>query len=381
MVPAMTSLYIHVPFCVKKCGYCDFYSIPYDETLAQRYVHALKRELEANKVRLQGLHTVYVGGGTPSVLSEKLFEGLLRAVREYSWGKGGRLECTLEVNPATINAKKIDLIQNSGINRVSLGIQSFSDEMLALLGRAHSAQEADDALSIIKERFDNYSVDLIYGIPGQSVNQWDDTIDRVIAMDPPHISAYELTPEKGTFLFDDLGKGTMTMPSEETVLQMYGTSIKRLRENGYVHYEISSYAKPGHASMHNMNYWRRGDYIGMGPSAHSFYEGKRMHNYSDINSYCDLLEEGLSPVEEKIAISGPEAAKETIFLGLRTKEGIDLDVIKELTVREKKRIIKELMPYREKGLVEIRGSTLCLTETGFPLSNVLIVKVLKAFGL
>ncbi len=382
----MESLYIHVPFCTRKCGYCDFFSVEYDDDLVERYLDALEKEIQFYSEKLRMLKTVYIGGGTPAVLSEEGLERFLNAVSEYIQLKNG-YEFTIEANPVTLSEKKIDIMKNYLINRISIGVQSFNDEMLTALGRSHNAQEAEDAIRLVKGKFDNYSIDLIYGIPGQDVAFWEETLKRAVFYDPTHISAYELTPEKGTPLMSDIDLWKTRLPEEESILRMYEMATRALSASGFIHYEISNYALSGFESMHNLNYWRRGEYIGLGPSAHSFMNGKRYKNVVNITDYCQKLDSGIAPFEEIVELSHADEIKEMIFLGLRIAEGVDLGKIVEKAKHvidpaiEYDKLVAGLRPYADKELLRIGNDRLCITEKGFPISSTLIVEIMRTLGL
>jgi oxygen-independent coproporphyrinogen-3 oxidase len=382
----MESLYIHVPFCTRKCGYCDFFSVEYDEDLVERYLDALEKEMQFYSEKLCTLQTVYIGGGTPSVLSEDGLERLLNAVSRNIRVNDG-YEFTIEANPLTLSGKKIDIMNNYLINRVSLGVQSFNDKMLAALGRAHNEKEAEDALRLVTRNFDNFSIDLIYGIPAQDITVWEYTLKRAVSYDPPHISSYELTPEAGTPLYSGITANKVIMPEEESILSMYETATRILSDSGFNHYEISNYALRGFESAHNLNYWRRGEYIGLGPAAHSFLNGKRYKNVVNITDYCQKLDSGIAPFEEVADLSHADEIKETIFLGLRIAEGIDLGKIVEKVKHvidpgiEYDKVVAGLRQYIDKELLRIGNDRLSITEKGYALSSTLIVEIMRTLGL
>jgi oxygen-independent coproporphyrinogen-3 oxidase len=382
----MNCLYIHVPFCLKKCGYCDFYSIEYDKDLVERYLNAIEREMQFYSERLHTLQTVYIGGGTPSVLGNEGLERILNTIIKNS-GLADRYEFTIEANPVTLTDRKIYIMKESLINRISIGVQSFDDEILRALGRSHNARDAEDALRLASRKFDNVSIDLIYAIPGQDMPVWEDTLTRALSYDPAHISAYELTPEKGTPLMSDIDAGKVTLPDEENVLHMYEKTTGMLSNRGYIHYEISNYALRGFESLHNLNYWKRAEYVGLGPSAHSFLDGTRYKNPGRIVDYCERLESGIAPFEDVVRLSPVDVVKETIFLGLRIAEGIDLantiEKAKHAVDHEIKydKVMAALRPFEDKELIRIRNDRLSITEKGFALSSMIMVEVMRTFGL
>ena len=368
------SLYIHVPFCLSKCLYCDFYSIPYNSQIADDYIKALCRGIGVRKNDIHSLKTIYIGGGTPSILSEKDISKILDTVINiYSVNTGA--EITIEANPKTITPEKAKGFLSSGINRISMGIQSFSDKELLILGRAHNTEDAINTFGDLRAAgFQNISIDLIYGIPGQSLEQWGLTLQRAIELGPEHISAYELTPEQGTPLFDMLQQGKLVMPDEDALADMFYKGIDTLNEHGYTHYEISNFAKPGFECRHNLNYWDRGEYIGLGASAHSFSGRTRTANISDVKKYIEGMKSGKLPVSETTEIKEDEELSELIFLGLRKTEGISFNLFPEETAETIKKAVKDKHLH---GLIELDGNNLRSTRKGLILNNELICRVLS----
>ncbi|MBI5203536.1 MAG: radical SAM family heme chaperone HemW [Nitrospirae bacterium] len=368
-------LYIHIPFCIKKCIYCDFLSVTYDESYAKEYVDALCRELALKKKSAGVLKTIYIGGGTPSVLPEESFKQLFRSIRN-NFEFSSETEITVEANPGTINESKINTLLSVGINRISIGVQSFNDNELKTLGRIHSSDEAVKAIKMIKKAgLNNFSIDLMYGIPGQAMNSWKDTLSRAVGFSPKHISSYELTPEKETPLYGMID--SIKMPDEELVLEMYSHAIDYLASEGYEHYEISNFALHGFRCIHNMNYWNRGEYIGAGAGAHSFINGVRSKNTGDIKKYIETVNSGTIPEIESMSLTRTDEIKEFIFLGLRKTEGINITKAKEfgLNIPDS---CKELI---DEGYIEVSGDYLRLTRKGIVISNTVIVRIFDGLGL
>lgn len=368
------SLYIHIPFCLSKCLYCDFYSIPYNSQTAADYIKALCREIGFRKSNIHSLRTIYIGGGTPSVLSEKDISKILDTVKNI-YSVNSDAEITLEANPKTITPDKAKSFLSSGINRISMGVQSFSDEELLVLGRAHNAEDAVRTFKDIRDAgFQNISIDLIYGIPGQSPEQWGFTLQQAIELGPEHISAYELTPEQGTPLFDMLKQGKLVMPDEDALADMFYKGIETLNGHGYTHYEISNFAKPGFECRHNLKYWDRGEYIGIGAGAHSFSGSTRTANLRDVQKYIEEINSGTLPVSETTEITEEEALNEQIFLGLRKTGGIGLDLFPVGTAETIKKAVKDRQLH---GLIELDGNNLRSTRKGLILNNEVICRVLS----
>lgn len=322
----MAGLYIHIPFCESKCIYCDFYSMANNNHLIDKYIDALLVEAaqRKNELNSETITTVYLGGGTPSLLSitqlSKLVNGL-KKVFDFSDVE----EFTIEVNPDDVTADYIQQAKSLGINRVSMGVQSFSDEDLRFINRRHTAKQATDAIHIIKEAgIDNISIDLIYGIPGQNIEMWKNNVDTAISLSVQHISAYTLMYEDGTRLSVMRSLGKITEMDDDVVAAMYDYLVAQLKSNGYIHYEISNFALPGLHSRHNSSYWNLTPYLGLGVAAHSFDGTVRRFNPSNLKKYLDALGEGNLCVEVE-KITKAEKYDEYVMLRLRTADGIDAD--------------------------------------------------------
>ncbi|HBG92034.1 MAG: hypothetical protein A2X54_06525 [Nitrospirae bacterium GWF2_44_13] len=373
------SLYIHIPFCIKKCLYCDFLSVTYNEALARAYTDALCKELVLKKDVAGELKTIYIGGGTPTILPDECFRQLFTCLQNnYSLSPSPKI--TVEANPGTVDESKIKMLLSLGVNRISIGVQSFNDDELKTLGRIHTSNEALKAIEAIKNSgINNFSIDLIYGIPGQTMKTWEETLSKTAAftISPAHISSYELTPEKDTPLYGLIESGKIKIPDEELVLEMYGSAIDYLRNKGYEHYEISNFALPRFRCLHNLNYWDRGEYIGAGAGAHSFIRSFRSKNTDDIRRYIKDLNKGIIPEAESTEIKRDDAIKEFIFLGLRKTEGISLAKAKELGL-DMPAVCRELI---EDGHLEVEGDYLRLTRKGLVVSNSVIVMLFEGFGL
>jgi oxygen-independent coproporphyrinogen-3 oxidase len=368
-------LYIHVPFCVRKCIYCDFTSFPFDEQAAEDYTDALCRELTLRKSQADELKTIYFGGGTPSLMSGEFFTDLFSCLR-VNFRLSPEAEITVEANPGTLSAAKLDLLRSLGVNRISLGMQSLRDAELTALGRIHAARQAIASLEMARKAgFENISLDLMYGIPGQTIDTWKETLGKVVQLGPTHISAYELTPEKGTPLCSLLGQGRIELPDEEQVLAMYGHAIDYLSAHKYAQYEISNFALPGYRCLHNINYWNRGEYLAAGAGAHSFIAGVRSRNTGNIPTYVERLKADMLPQEDSSLIPDDEAMRESLFLGLRKAEGIPLENSSdESTLSAASELI-------EMGYLELADAHLRFTRRGMVLSNTVIVTLFEKLGL
>lgn len=322
----MAGLYIHIPFCESKCIYCDFYSMANNNHLIDKYIDVLLVEAaqRKNELNSETITTVYLGGGTPSLLSttqlSKIVNGL-KKVFDFSEVE----EFTIEVNPDDVTPEYIHQAKSLGINRVSMGVQSFSDEDLRFINRRHTAKQTTDAIHIIKKAgIDNISIDLIYGIPGQNIEIWKNNVDTAISLSVQHISAYTLMYEEGTRLSVMRSLGKITEVDDDVVAAMYDYLVAQLKSNGYIHYEISNFALPGLHSRHNSSYWNLTPYLGLGVAAHSFDGTVRRYNPSNLKKYLDALGEGNLCVEVE-NITQAEKYDEYVMLRLRTADGIDAD--------------------------------------------------------
>ncbi len=370
-------LYVHIPFCIRKCVYCDFLSVPYDETFALAYVDALCKELEIRRDFAGTIKAVYIGGGTPSLLPENASRKLFLCLRN-NFDISDDVEISVEANPGTLTESKISALLSLGANRFSVGVQSFDDAELKTLGRVHNFSDALRAVELLRKNgSENISIDLMYGIPGQTAESWKETLSTAVGLPPHHISAYELTPEKGTQLYRSLELRTVEMPEEDTVIDMYNHAIDYLAACGYGQYEISNFALSGFECGHNLNYWNRGEYIGAGAGAHSFSEGTRSMNTGDIRGYIKSLAEGRLPVTESIRTTSRDAVKESLFLGLRKKEGIDM----RGPGIPKAEIIEAVGGLVNDGFIETYGDYLRLTRKGLMISNTVIVTLFEKLGL
>jgi|WetSurMetagenome_2_1015567.scaffolds.fasta_scaffold00031_66 oxygen-independent coproporphyrinogen III oxidase len=366
-------LYIHIPFCVKKCLYCDFYSIRADGQTIDRYVSALCREMTMRRNAAGRIDSVYIGGGTPSILSGKHIAQIMDRLRDnFSLAAGA--EITSEANPESLTEDKATVMSRAGINRISLGVQSLNDNELALLGRPHDSTAAIKAFHTARDAgFDNISLDLIYGIPGQQLSTWMNTVEHVLELQPEHISTYELTPEEHTPLYDLLEKGELGLCDEDEIVSMYYSAKDLLAKHGYEHYEISNFALDGRRCSHNVNYWNRGVYLGLGAGSSSFTDECRSSNIADVERYISGIESGVLPDREEIGMNSEDRLKETIFLGLRKTEGFDINLIPPDSLDRMKEALRDMT---QQGLVVITDNHLMPTRKGLLLCNEIIVRLM-----
>lgn len=360
------SLYIHIPFCAQKCIYCDFYSVIYKEELAAQYCRVL---LEQVRNLAFDFPTIYIGGGTPTALDSVILGRLLKGLEK---SVSVATEVTIEANPESLSADKIELLLDHGVNRISIGVQSLRDKKLKALGRIHTAARAEEAVCLASKRgCKNISIDLIFGAWTESPDEWKEDIERAVKLPVTHVSAYGLTYEKGTPLSRALGNKSVVALEDEVVAGMYEYTIERLAVRGFKHYEVSSYAKDGFRCRHNLRYWENEPYVGLGASAVSYTGGVRGKNVADVAEYIRRFEEGRELVESSEKLSPVERAKETAAIKIRTKDGIDFAWFREKTgfdLQELGRkaipdlIRKDLIKYRKDGDA-LTG--ICLRRKGF----------------
>ncbi|MER3522835.1 MAG: coproporphyrinogen III oxidase [Ignavibacteria bacterium] len=325
----MASLYLHIPFCEKKCVYCDFYSI---ETLSpmKDFLDALHREIALRTAFGMGttFTTIFLGGGTPSLLHPHQLEKILSKLASC-FSISSDAEVTLETNPGTVTEEKLRAYRSLGVNRLSIGVQSFHEDELRFLTRIHNAEQARQCVQLARRTgFDNVSLDLIYALPGQTLTRWEATLRQAIALEPNHISAYSLIVEDGTPLARMVHAGIIAPLPDDVEATFYEFTMAFMQEHGFEHYEVSNYAKPGFRSRHNSTYWRHDNYLGFGPSAHSFWKhtdthARRWSNIAHLSHYCATLRRGTLPIAYQEALGQNEILAEEIFLGLRT-DGVPL---------------------------------------------------------
>lgn len=365
-------LYLHVPFCRSRCTYCDFYSTT-DASLVPAFLDALPVEMDLYRGEFEPFDTIYLGGGTPSLLDPRQVESLLERIRGAFTILPGT-EITMETNPADLGVEELRELKTAGVNRLTLGIQSFRDEELSLLGRRHDRTQALAAVEAARTAgFDNLCLDLIYGLPGQSVENWLVSLRQAVELRPAHLSCYELELKPGTPLGRLHAEGKIETVCEDTARELFVRTSEVLVTAGYVHYEVSNFAAGMHlASRHNRKYWDHTPFLGLGPGAHSMRGNRRWWNRACLRAYLDDLREGKLPVEGSEELDTRELAMEALFLGLRTKEGIDLE---EYRLRYGRDLLREhgreLRKWREEGLVELSGPRLRPTLTGMAVADAL----------
>ncbi|NLB17485.1 MAG: radical SAM family heme chaperone HemW [Syntrophomonadaceae bacterium] len=376
----MSGLYIHYPFCIRKCSYCDFYSVPVHRERSEAYLQALLQEISLIKNQLERgvIKSIYLGGGTPSLIEPAFVEILLARIMN-SFDVVPECEITIEMNPGTLDLARLRGYKSAGINRVSLGAQSLHNEELQILGRIHSRDDVLRTVEWINQaNFDNYGLDLIYGIPRQNMTKWMATLKEVVELKPHHLSCYLLQMEETVPLATDIKKGRWQSMSEEEEADMYYAMLSFLRANNYQHYEISNFCTPGLSSRHNLNYWEGGSYIGLGAGAVSFWEGQRYQNIPDINSYIENLSQGSYPPRQVLeSLEGIALAVDAMIMGLRMTRGINITNLScRLGLDIMELFHQPINIGAEEGLLELNGPWLRLTQRGYFLSNRVFVQML-----
>lgn len=358
----MTGLYIHIPFCKQKCRYCDFVSFTGMESMADEYIEALKREAE--KYRGQAVDTIFIGGGTPTALTAEQISDVLRICRDcFDVSNDG--EFTIEANPGTLDDDKITAMLNGGINRISVGVQSFNDTELQQIGRIHNAETAYNTICNLKKMgFNNVNIDIMTALPSQTRESLIKTLKTAVSLPVTHISAYSLIIEDGTPLEREYSKGKLVLPSDDTDRLMYADAVKILGDNGFKRYEISNFARDGFECRHNIKYWTGEKYIGLGVAAHSYDGEKRCYNTSDINAYIN------GAPREETALTKKDKISEFIITGLRMENGISERVFFERFGAKIQEIYgDELNKFTNLGLLTHTDGHYALTPRGIDVSN------------
>lgn len=361
-------IYIHIPFCVRKCRYCDFLSGPANEEVKEKYVAALLKEIEQNAEILENrrVETIFLGGGTPSVLNGSEIVRIMKRLRDFV-KISEDAEVSIEANPGTVTKEKLLQWKEAGINRISFGLQSADNEELKRLGRIHTWEEFVENYQLARAcGFSNINVDLMSALPGQTIDTWKTTMERVTALNPEHISAYSLIIEEGTPFYEAYADHPELLPSEEEEREMYYETKTFLASKGYERYEISNYAKPGFECRHNLSYWERVDYLGLGLGAASLLGNIRKSNQTELSEYLKGNFEGEEEVLDEVS-----AMEEYFFLGLRKMQGVDWTPYRE----QYQKTVEKLMAEK---LIELDGDCIRLTELGIDVSNFVLAEFLTS---
>ena len=369
----MAGLYVHIPFCSSRCVYCGFYSTTGLE-LRERYVDAVCKEISfrSENIEVGGerpqIGTVYLGGGTPSQLTISQLQQIFDTIYIYNKVENDA-EVTIEMNPDDVNKETAEALQKLPVNRISMGAQTFSDERLRFLRRRHNASQVKEAVETLRQAgFKNISIDLMYGFPNQTLEEWKTDIEKALELDVEHISTYCLMYEEGTALYKLLEQGKVAEIDEELERKMYYTLIERLEAAGYEHYEISNFARKGYRSRHNSSYWRGIPYIGVGAAAHSYDIKTRSWNVADIKKYIEAMEQGKRPYEEEV-IDADTRYNDAITVALRTKEGLDLTTLPD---NQRRHCIANAKRHIDANLLRLADNHLALTKEGLFVSDMVM---------
>ena len=372
----MSCIYIHIPFCKTRCIYCDFFSTTQLE-LREQYVEAVCKEIEMTNKYLDGdtIHSIYFGGGTPSQLDTTQIGWILNTVQAHH-SIVQNCETTIELNPDDVTSKYVESLSSLPVNRVSLGIQTFNDNTLRFIHRRHTSQQAIDAVRRLQNHgFSNISIDLMFGFPGETLEDWQNDIEHALQLGIQHISAYSLMYEEGTELYRLLSSQQIHEIDEELSRNMYQTLMERLADAGFEHYEISNFAKPGYYSRHNSSYWNDTKYLGIGAGAHSYNGIIRQSNISNIKAYIDGIHEGMPKCDTEM-LTRDQQYNETVMTRLRTSQGLNTDIIKERFGTDYyNHLMTAATPYYNIGLLKIDEGNLSLTPKGIYISNDIIASL------
>ena len=373
--PPGLGIYVHVPFCLKKCTYCDFYSVTGHGGVFDRYVAAVRAQIRRTGQERWNEdytpETIFFGGGTPTVLSsDQLIELLHHCERQFSC-RADQLETSIEVNPATVTSHDFMQLRRAGFNRVSIGVQTLDQRELAAIGRLHSAAEAEYTVSLARKAgFANLSLDLMYGLPGQDLASWQQTLERALALDPEHLSIYELTLARGTPLNDQVAQGQLRLPDEDEVLAMLDHTLILTTETGLHRYEISNYARPGYECSHNINYWQNGSYLGFGPAAVSCLSGRRFSAVADVEQFCSSIKARRSVWGEEEELDRETRFRETVIMGLRMLKGVSLsDLEQRFSINPVEYYGTILARLQQQKLIVLDHDRIFLSAQGLLLAN------------
>ncbi|GHV07998.1 coproporphyrinogen III oxidase [Clostridia bacterium] len=376
MQGGLLGLYIHVPFCLQKCAYCDFYSGPHAPEHMDAYLKAVTAHIReaAGFTRKYSVDTIYFGGGTPTLLGAKRLTDLLNTCRRV-FNLTNNPEITIEANPGTVDPKLLKKLRKAGYNRLSIGVQSLDDNRLLELGRAHNAAQAQSAFDDARDAgFDNISVDILYGLPDQSLDEWRHTLNEIIKWKPDHISCYGLKLEEGTPLYDK--RVVLNIPDDDAQADCYLAADELLTSAGFEHYEVSNFAAPSRASRHNMKYWTLQPYMGFGPSAHSDFDGRRYSIIPDLAAYIKGIADGDEVLRDSEYIPEVERAGEYLMLNLRTSYGVSSNEYTRMFRASFETIEADLARCEAHGLAVHSGDRWRLSPKGFLVSNAILARIL-----
>lgn len=380
----MLGLYIHIPFCVSKCKYCDFNSYKIDKIAKDTYIEDLKiemkmykKELEENNIQ-EEITSIFLGGGTPSILNSEelriIFENIYR---NFNIKKDA--EISIECNPGTLTKEKLQTMKDIGINRISIGVQAVQNNHLKSIGRIHTYEEFEkNYIQAVEVGFKNINVDLMYCLPNQNIGDWKETLEKITALNPSHISAYSLILEEGTELYNMYERKEFEVIDEDTDIELYNYTIKYLKSKGYNQYEISNYAKNNKECEHNILYWKCSPYIGLGPGASGYINNTRYNNVESLSDYHEKIIRNSKPIENEDNLDIKNQIEEKIFMGLRMNEGIKYeDFKKQFNIDFKDEYKKQMLLLGERKLIEKNEKGIKLTQKGREISNSVFIEFLN----
>ncbi len=374
------SIYIHIPFCTQICYYCDFNKVFLKGQPVGEYLEALKTEMTTvfQMFPAQEIRTVFIGGGTPTALSPGQLEYLMQMIHQFVT-VNPETEFTIEANPGDLSAEKLAVLKNYGVNRLSLGVQSFNDRLLKEIGRSHRTKDVYETVERARKTgFENISIDLMYGLPGQTLGDVKDSLQSFFDLQLEHCSAYSLIIEPKTVFYNLMNKGKLTLPPEELEAAMYETIMEEMDKHGFRQYEISNYAKEGFESKHNLVYWDNEEYYGFGAGAHSYINNARRSNIGPVNHYIKATKNGKLPVREENSLSKKEQIEEEMFLGLRKNQGVSLSrASQKFQINLREYYKKEIEELLKKRLITVENDHIKLTKQGRLLGNIVFQQFLK----
>ena len=372
-----SSIYIHIPFCATKCYYCAFNTYTFHKEQAKAYLAALRTEIALYASETDPLQTIFIGGGTPSILSANALTQLFTDVHQH-FQITPDAEITVECNPGTVDTEKLHVMRDNGVNRLSFGLQAMRDETLKQLGRIHTVAEFLESYHLARENgFENINIDLIFALPDQTMETWYHTLNEVISLEPTHISAYNLVMEEATPFYEWWQAGELHLPSEDTEADMFQYTIKTLTTHEYEHYEICNFAKPNREARHNLVYWNNQPCIGLGVGASGYVNGVRYSNIRGIASYIDKLAEHNKPIADTERLTGDAEKAETLMLALRKREGISLDVYQNRFGEDIEVAFGDILKkWMDLGLLERTATHLRLTPRGLFLANEVFIELM-----
>ncbi|NTV15326.1 MAG: radical SAM family heme chaperone HemW [Desulfobulbaceae bacterium] len=379
-MPEGAGIYVHIPFCRSKCGYCAFASWPVAGQDPERYLTALGREIEFHRsqawCRGRVFDSLFLGGGTPTILSGEQLVRLLTQLRA-SFTFSPAAEISVETNPNTVDAAKLEALIAAGVNRLSIGIQSFDDPTLHRIDRSHAAAQGEQAVLLARQAgFSNLSLDLIYGLPGQNPAEWRQTLARAVALQPEHLSAYQLSLDSGSRFAELAAAGRLALPDEASEAAMAEETVSYLAKAGFARYEISNYAKPGRKCRHNLNYWRNGSWLGLGAAAVGSLAGLRLRNTADPEAYQRGWENGQPAWVEAEGLDRERAFRETVIMGLRLLEGVNLaELENRFGIKARQHYGQPLANLITQGLLELTGEQLLLSSRALPVANQVLARL------